>query len=223
MKKFFLALLLMIPICAKAQNLQVLYDFGEDRKYYTTTLEMFKPDKFGATFFFVDMDYNSGSNKAVSLSYWEIARYINLPFIDEKLSATVQYNDGHVGGFPLGQTWLGGFSYPIDLGFVTLNTDILYRSQYGMDPNAQLTIVWYKGFLDNKLQFSGFLDLWTADKYDAKGETDGRNFVLLTEPQLWYNVWENLNIGGEVEISNKFLPGKNDVVINPALGIKWNF
>ena len=99
MKKFFLALLLMIPICAKAQNLQVLYDFGEDRKYYTTTLEMFKPDKFGATFFFVDMDYNNGSNKAVSLSYWEIARYINLPFIDDKLSATVQYNDGHVGGF----------------------------------------------------------------------------------------------------------------------------
>ena len=33
----------------KAQNLQVHYDFGKDRKQITTTLEMFKPDKYGST------------------------------------------------------------------------------------------------------------------------------------------------------------------------------
>ena len=223
MKKILLALLLMIPISAKAQNMQVLYDFSEDRKYYTTTLEMFKPDDYGATYFFVDMDFNSGTNDAVSLSYWEIARYIKLPFITEKLSATVQYNDGHFGTIPLGQTWLGGFSYPLDLGFVTINCDVLYRKQNGMESNGQLTLTWNKQFFENKLQFTGFIDLWTADKYNTKGDTDGRKFVLLTEPQIWYNVWEHLNLGGELEISNNFIPTEDGVSIKPALGIKWNF
>ena len=44
---------------AKAQtNLQTFYDFGKDRQYLTTTFEMFKPDKFGDTFFFIDHYYN---------------------------------------------------------------------------------------------------------------------------------------------------------------------
>jgi hypothetical protein len=223
MKKYLLILFLLSPLAAFAQNLQLHYDFGDDRKYYTTTLEMFKPDEYGSTFFFVDMDYNASGNKSVSLSYWEIARYVSLKFIDPKLSATVQYNDGHVNGFPLGQVWLGGFSYPIDLGFATVNCDLLYRAHHGMDPNGQVTLTWYKGFLDNKLSFTGFLDLWTADKINEKGDVDGRNFVLLTEPQLWYNVWGHLCLGGEVEISNNFLPGKNKVQVNPTLGFKWNF
>ena len=44
---------------ANAQvNLQTFYDFGKDRQYLTTTFEMFKPDKFGDTFFFIDHYYN---------------------------------------------------------------------------------------------------------------------------------------------------------------------
>jgi hypothetical protein len=59
-----------------AQNLQVHYDLGKDRKFVTTTLEMFKPDKWGSTFFFVDFDYNSNDVEGVSLAYMEIARAI---------------------------------------------------------------------------------------------------------------------------------------------------
>ena len=32
-------------------NAQILYDFGTDRKYVTLTLEMFKQDKWGSTYF----------------------------------------------------------------------------------------------------------------------------------------------------------------------------
>lgn len=39
-------------------NAQILYDFGNDRKYVTLTLEMFKQDKWGSTYFFVDHDFN---------------------------------------------------------------------------------------------------------------------------------------------------------------------
>lgn len=53
----FLATLFTVK--AKAQtNAQVLYDFGSDRKFVTLTLEMFKQDKWGSTYFFVDHDFN---------------------------------------------------------------------------------------------------------------------------------------------------------------------
>ena len=76
---------------AKAQtNVQTFYDFGKDRNYVTTTFEMFKGDKFGDTFFFIDHYYNSTDKNlrqygvtgnalggAVNGSYFEIERGIN--------------------------------------------------------------------------------------------------------------------------------------------------
>ncbi|HQB79593.1 MAG TPA: DUF5020 family protein, partial [Tenuifilaceae bacterium] len=74
LKKFTLvALLAIAALAVNAQNLQLHYDFGEDREFFTTTLEMFKPDQYGSTFFFVDMDY-SADKGGVGLAYWEISR-----------------------------------------------------------------------------------------------------------------------------------------------------
>lgn len=202
-----------------AQNLQIHYDMGKDRKYFTSTFEMFKPDDYGASFFFIDFDFNQSGNKSASLAYFEVARYLKLPFITEKLSATVQYNDGTAPWGRLGSIWLAGFSYPIDLGFVTLSTDLLARKDYSSkDMDIQLTTVWYKPFFDNKLVFQGFLDVWSHHN----PVKDEREFVVLTEPQLWYNVWDKLNLGGEVEISNNFI-ASDEFQVNPTLGIKWNF
>lgn len=49
---------------------------------------------------------------------------------------------------------------------------------------------------------------------------------MLTEPQLWYNVgrWfkcPNLHVGTEIEVSYNFTG--SGVMVNPCLGIKWNF
>ena len=56
MKKYIVAIafaMLALAQGAKAQtNLQTLYDF--DRGHFTTTLEMFKSDNWGNTFFFID-------------------------------------------------------------------------------------------------------------------------------------------------------------------------
>src|SRR6056297_2070388 len=186
MKRTCLAVIFILPMILVAQNLQLHYDFGEDRDYFTSTIEMFKPDEYGATFFFFDMDYNyQHGEKSASLAYLEIARYISLPF--DKFSATVQYNDGVAPWGPLGPVWLGGLSYPIDLGFITLNTDVLLRKYRGSDaPDAQLTIVWNKKLLNDKLTFMGFFDLWSQD--NAKDEKEP---VLLTEPQLWYGLGDH--------------------------------
>lgn len=59
-------------------NLQLHYDLGralynslDGRPWVTTTVEMFKADKWGSTYFFVDMDY---TDKGVDCAYWEISR-----------------------------------------------------------------------------------------------------------------------------------------------------
>ena len=69
---------------AKAQtNAQILYDFGSDRKFVTLTLEMFKQDKWGSTYFFVDHDFNydkmvvGEKNIAQRGTYTETSRALN--------------------------------------------------------------------------------------------------------------------------------------------------
>ena len=57
---------------AKAQNVQLYYDAG--RTSATSTVEMFRADGGGSTFFFVDMDY---SPKVVG-AYWEISCEVEL-------------------------------------------------------------------------------------------------------------------------------------------------
>ena len=46
----------VISFGATAQNVQLHYDMG--RNSATTTVEMFRADNAGSTFFFVDLDYN---------------------------------------------------------------------------------------------------------------------------------------------------------------------
>ena len=65
---FVIALFATQIATLKAQNLQVQYDF--ERGCVTSTVEMFRPDAGGSTYFFVDMDC---APKMIG-AYWEIAR-----------------------------------------------------------------------------------------------------------------------------------------------------
>jgi len=201
------------------QNVQVHYDFGEDRDFVTTTLEMFKPDPLGATFWFVDMDYDS-KNNSNSLSYWEIARYFNLPMLHEKLSASVQYNDGVALFGPLHSVWLAGVTYAFDFGFITLNTELLYRyMDVSESPDFQLTFVWVEYYLQEKIQFAGYFDYYTQDNAFGK-----KLNIIQAEPQLWYVLNDHFYIGGEVEVSRNFIPQFDDnLMFMPTLAVKWIF
>lgn len=221
MKKTLLFFLFLTAGTIFAQNIQLHYDFGKDREYFTSTIEMFKPDEYGATFFFVDFDFNQPGNKSISVAYFEIARYIAIPGL-KNVSATIQYNDGTAPWGRLGSIWLGGGSYTFDVPF-NLSVDLLARKDYLSDGlDGQITVCWGKSFFDNKLTFTGFLDIWTATFAD-----DEKDMVILTEPQLWYNITNHLSAGTEIEISHKFLPpdenGEYDVEVNPTLALKWNF
>ena len=72
--------LIFFAFSSEAQvNLQGFYDFG--RKHVTTTLEMFKADNWGNTFFFVDIDYNYRNDRKLAVApsgaYLEFARCLN--------------------------------------------------------------------------------------------------------------------------------------------------
>jgi len=229
MKKLLTGFFLFAAIASQAQtNLQVHYDFGKGRSYVTTTLEMFKPDKWGNTFFFVDYDFNYGADNHPNLSYMEIARCINTwggPF-----SAHIEYNGG-IGGGPLGggasysfainNAWLGGVDYFMHSADYskTLNLKALYKQIVGKQSSAQLTAVWGIHMLNKKLSFTGFADIWLEDNTFG---TETTSTVFISEPQLWYNFSENLSLGGEVELATNF-GGTKGLQVNPTVGVKWNF
>ena len=85
MKKLSLCLLgCLLAVVAGAQNIQLHYDFGsalyhslDTRPKVTTTVEMFKPDRWGSTYFFIDMDYTKNVGEApISLSTWTIRKTV---------------------------------------------------------------------------------------------------------------------------------------------------
>lgn len=234
MKKLYFSLsVLLVALGLQAQNLQLHYDFGKDRKYVTSTVEMFKPDKWGSTFFFIDMNYDADNGKTISLAYWEIARGISLgksPF-----AAHIEYNGGFgqfytnpgYGAYPINNAWLAGLDYNFNNSDFTrgITFQALYKYiKDKSDASFQLTTVWYMHMLNKKLTFSGFADFWGEKNTFANDDesVDETKFVFLTEPQIWFNFTENISIGGEIEMASNF-GGVKGFGVNPTLAAKWNF
>lgn len=229
MKKSTFVLFFLLPMCLMAQNLQVHYDLS--RQHVTSTLEMFKPDKWGNTFFFVDIDYNMMAEKHPSAAYMEIARC--LKFWDGPLSAHVEYNGGlgtfhdssaltGEAAFPINNAWLLGVDYGLhNADFSkTLNLKALYKHIVGKQESAQFTAVWGLHFLKHKVSFTGFADLWLEDNNNTNGSLTHTTFI--SEPQLWYNFTEHFSAGSEIELSNNFALTQG-FRVRPTLAVKWNF
>jgi len=216
LKKILLTL--FVASLVYSQNIQLHYEAAAERHYLVSTLEMFRPDAYGSTFWFVDKEYNAAGSASMSLAYWEIARSFTLPI--HNLSATIQYNDGVANFGSLGKVWLAGVNYVFDLGFITLPLDVLYRAAAGADsPDLQLTTTWFVPLMDGKAEISGFADLWSQDEPG----NSGKQFVFLSEPQFWYNFGEHASLGSEIEISYNFVFGATGLKTLPTLGMRWTF
>lgn len=224
--------LILISMTPKvvAQNVQLHYDFG--RNAATTTVEMFRPDGGGSTFFFVDMDYTP----KVSGAYWEIAREFCF-WQDSKvnwLSVHVEYNGGLntvagsfnnaiLGGLTYSghskdwsKTWSLTASYKAIPGTIGLNGERQVN-------NFQITGVWNLDFFDHWLSFNGFADFWREAR-----PWQGTEYIFIAEPQLWVNLnkikgWDkiNLSLGTEVELSSNFV--QKGFSIMPTIAAKWIF
>lgn len=227
MRKVLLAIAFFaMVLSASAQNVQLHYDFGEGRKMLTSTVEMFKPDKFGSTFFFIDMDYGSeasGIDNGISLAYWEIARAFKWNET-QKFMPRVEYNGGTMSlgddfWVPIENCWLAGIERTwasADFSkILTLQANYKYIKDKE-DAAFQLTAVWTVNMFDNKLSFTGFADFWKEEM-----PFWGTDYRFLAEPQLWYNFNSHLSAGGEVEFSNNFVGP--EFAVKPTLAVKYAF
>lgn len=226
----FLSLLFGTSLKSQAQSISLLYD--AERECLTSTVEMFKPDSFGSTFFFVDMNYSP----KVTEAYWEIAREFNF-WQDSKLSwlsVHVEYNGGLnnvVSSF--NNSWLAGLTYSgHSKDFTkTWSLSLMYKAipgTIGLDlkeqnHNFQVTAVWGIQFLQGWCSFSGFVDFWREARV-----WQGTEYIFISEPQLWVNLNKikgmeevNLSLGGEIEFSNNFVEKGFKAI--PAFGAKWTF
>ncbi|MBM6759142.1 DUF5020 family protein [Bacteroides mediterraneensis] len=233
MKKLFLFVLLLSAFVggAVAQNIQLHYDLGralykslDERPWVTTTVEMFKADNWGSTYFFVDMDY---TDKGVASAYWEISR--ELKFWKAPFSAHVEYN----GGLNyINNAFLGGATYSWNNSDFskTFGIQVLYKYiQKNAKPhNFQLTGTWTLNFWQGKFTMSGFADFWREKHTDEKGQN--YNFIFISEPQFWINLNKfkhvndnlNLSVGSEWELSTNFAT-RDGFYFIPTLAMKWSF
>ena len=228
-----IAAMLCLPVASKAQNLQVFYD--TNRGCVTSTLEMFRPDAFGSTFYFVDLDYSPKTTGAYTeiareFCFWQNSEWnwlsVHAEFNGGLNTAVGSFNNawllgltysGHSADFS--KTWSLTASYKAIPGTIALD-GILPKKQ---PHNFQLTGVWGISFANGWCSFSGFADLWREARV-----WQGTNFIFISEPQLWVNLnrvngWENINlsVGGVVALSNNFVDKGFNVM--PAFGAKWTF
>lgn len=234
-KLFVAATLAMFSLGAMAQNLQLHYDFADGRQMLTSTVEMFKLDDYGSTFFFIDMDYGSENSgvDGIDLAYWEIARSFKLGELPFEVRA--EYNGGFgrnlLGGYRINdaflvgvqKTWLSAdFSknFTLQLNYKAI-MDKLGSAGDEAQHSFQITGVWGMNFMDNKITFSGFADFWKEDGFSFNENFENTEYVFIAEPQVWYNINKAFSVGGELELSSNF-GGYDSFKARPTLAVKWN-
>lgn len=234
-KKLLLLLLLLVQtILTFSQNIQLHFDprhaLHSDvapRNYLTATFEMFKADKWGSTFGFVDVDFNQ-SRGNIGLAYLELARDIKLGKCP--LMAHIEFNGGIVrgdnnSGFSIPNAYMAGASFAKTIGTVNLSTYLVYKYNAfdKVSNDVQWTGIWSTNLWKNKITLNGFIDVWTENKDRTTGK-GGKKVILITEPQFWYNIDQHIAFGTEIEISNNFYSNYNNkLYVCPTIAGKWTF
>jgi hypothetical protein len=218
-------------------NVQLHYDFGDafygdklsNRPYLTATVENFKADKWGSTYFFVDLDFGDNTMKSV---YAEFSREFNLGKLP--IAAHVEYNGGLSGGGSYNDAYLAGGAWNwANKDFSkTFSLQLLYKylaNQPSSNKHSwQVTTVWGIHFAKGFCTFSGYADLWHDNSVSG-------NLVLSSEPQFWFNLYAldsvdddfKLSLGTELELSKNLVwPAEginNKFYAIPTLAVKWQF
>ena len=241
-----------VPI-VQSQNIQFHHDFGRniypteegDRMLTTVTFEMFKPDRWGSTYFFTDFDI---CRTGVKGAYAELSREFTLGKL-KQFAAHIEYDGGlctdkysSYGALFQPAVLVGPAWNWANADFSrTLSLQLMYKHYFRgaarkAFSSAQATIVWGINFgRDAMFTFSGFADLWLEKVFgDAGGaKSDSHRAVFLTEPQFWFNLNAfkpfkkvKVSVGTEWEVSNNFITnytnGKS-FFVNPTLAAKWTF
>ena len=152
-KVLFSLAFLLLSFSVYCQNLQLHFDprhalHGDKistKNYFTATFEMFKPDKWGSTFLFVDLDFNQ-SRGNIGTAYMEIARDLKLG--KSPIMGHIEFNGG-VGnaesfGFSIANAYMAGASYSTMVGKAVLGTYLVYKYNAfeKVSNDVQWTVTW---------------------------------------------------------------------------------
>lgn len=211
-----------------AQQLELHYDtrhslYGSqvaERNYLTGTFEIFKPDTFGSTFVLFDFNFDNTQGN-LGMIYTEMARDFRIGQLP--IMPHIEFNGGLGNGYLINNAFLFGGSYNIFCGAWVCNTYLVYKMHLfeRISHDLQWTFIWSRDMLGGKLSFSGFLDIWTenADRITAK---QGKKLILMSEPQLWYNISSSFGVGSELRLTYNFLNEKRWYAI-PTVALRYRF
>ena len=246
MKRRLLYSLLAILLCTNAgpvnaQNLQFHYDLGrylypeaqKERPTITATIEQQSIDRFGDTFYFVDMSFLQQG--AVSAN-WKFMR--NLRFWQAPVAWHVRYDGGirfvnapqSNAAISMNDAFMTGASYTYLRGDrrLMLSAALLYKYIH-LTPqphNFELCTVWKYAPGDGLFSATGFISFW--QQVDKRPGWNTR-FKLMMQPQFWCNLNKleaipndiNLSIGSEIRISRNV--DAPQWIVAPTLALKWSF
>ncbi len=229
-KKVLITILFALPVIAShAQNVQLHYDLRHSlhenkeadlsgKDFLMTTVEMFRPDRWGSTFFFIDMTY-AGNKGGINSAYWEIARDIR--FWKTPVAIHVEYNGG-LADMSIPNAYLAGLSWSPSLGKLNLNTYLAYKYNAfeKVSHDVQWTVSWHYITQGKRFTACGYVDVWTENK-DFAGIDTGKRVIVMSQPQFWFNVTEHFSTGSEIGINYNFYGGK--IFVLPTIAVKWVF
>lgn len=121
-----LTILVSLPMLAQL-NVQMHYDFADalygnelsNRAHWTATVENFKADKWGSTYFFVDGNFADNSMES---AYAEFSR--ELRFWKAPIAIHVEYNGGLSGGGSYNDAYLAALESVSDDFKLSLGTEL---------------------------------------------------------------------------------------------------
>lgn len=214
---------------------------GVDDPYWVLTLQHFSTWRYGSNFFFVDLVDSPGlaffqGEPGLYLEYAPVFSLGGLGVLRmpddgvlRDVGVTGQINAGwtvgsDVGAFPIDRVFLEGIELAWSVPrFAVFNTQLLARQERGHDPGWQFTWVYTLPFSIGRANgaLTGFFDLWSR----AGGPGDDAYLVVVAQPQLLLHLYDNLQIGLELEPShnfpNRFVSTGWNVAVSPML--RWVF
>lgn len=238
-----LILLLLGGFALKGQNLQLHYDFGKalypkllsTRPALTLTVEQQSVDKFGDTFYFVDMNLQGGGGVG---AMWKFFR--NLRFWQGPLSWHIRYDGGLLTrptdkgriAIPMQDAFFTGATYtylrPDRKLVLSFTPSYKYIRGHHKPHNWELVAVWKYAPGNGLFSATGFFTFWQEERIWQGDKTTSR-FKMMSQPQFWLNLNKvkgfsphlNLSLGTELRFSHNI--EAKQLIFAPTLALKWSF
>lgn len=242
MKKLILITLCVCSFQAYSQNLQLHYDLRysidpthNSKNFPTVYFEYFKQQtdtssfiRPGSFLFKVETDLQGDKNN-VGKSFIQATQTFRL--WEPKIFVGVQYSGG------LGVTEPKQYSYyinnalsigpsvPFQWQGAYFNAFVYYTYNMLKKPSndIMLSLYWWKGFFNYKLEFAGDFELYTLNKNHGDDFTKGLNGKTVSffgEPQVWFNLNKSFALGSKQLLYYHVNTSENLFQVYPTVAVR---